>query len=179
MNRNRKISCEGTQHGSAVQWREYQVVDTQTEFKSHHHCQVLIVEPQPGPSIFYVSVFPHLEKWCMVDFNEPPQHFYLFSFCFKYTFPVFFQEFGTVNVSLFLDCGHTQTFSCLLSPNPVLWGLQFSNCKCKADFCCILTYCRALRASSSSDRMLLMEWTGGWGLSPITESFIHWRPDGL
>ena len=102
-----------------------------------------------------------------------------FSFCFKYAFPVFFQEFGTGNVSLFLDCGHTQTFSCLFSPNPVLWGLQFSNCKCKADFCCILTYCRALRASSSSDRMLLMEWTGGWGLSPITESFIHWRPDAL
>ena len=126
-------------------------------------------------------MFP-LEHWkngawwiSMIHFHT---YFYLFSFCFKYAFPVS-QEFGTGNVSLFLDCGHTQTFSCLLSPNPVLWGLQFSNCKCKADFCCILTYCGALRASSSSDRMLLMEWTGGWGLSPITESFIHWRPDGL
>lgn len=109
----------------------------QAEFESHY-CLVLSVGSQLGPFIFLRLSVPSSGKWYKVGFTEPLFHLLpFFSFFLKYIFLGFSQESGTGRVALFLECGHTPTFSCLLSPKPVLWDLQSPNCKCRADFRCM------------------------------------------
>lgn len=140
------------------------------------HYSVLIVQSQFLLLFVNVSA-PSSGKCYKMGSNETlPSFFPLCSFSLIY---IFFQESCYRDAAILLDCRLTRTSSGLLSPKSMLCGLQSTNCKCKTDFCCILTYPSALRASSSSDRTLLMEWTRGWGLLPVTESFLYWRTDGI
>lgn len=149
---------------------------TETEFLLE---PVLIVQSHQVLLIPASFSAPSSGKRYKVGFNETlPCFFPLCSFYLIYIFSVF-RESCWRDAAILLDYRLTWTSSGLLSPKPMLCGLQSTNCKCKTDFCCILTYPSALRASSSSDRTLLIEWTGGWGLLPVTESFLYWRTDGI